>query len=75
MSCVGSGAVASTPEGDEPAWIKGGESVPYMPCTEDGSAGSSRQEIEEAEIPVGETNGPVLLVAAGPNARLSGLTR
>jgi hypothetical protein len=69
MSYVGSGAVASTPEGDEPAWTKGGEFVPYMPFTEDGSAGSSRQEIEEAEIPVGETNGPVLLVAAGDERR------
>lgn len=68
VSYAGSGAVASSPEGDEPAWTRRGEPVPYFRFPEDGSSEIPREELEGAKIPVERTNGPVLLIAAGDDA-------
>lgn len=65
VSYVGSGAVASSPEGDRPSWTRGGEPLPYASFPEGGSRGVLTNEVERAEIAVEETNGPVLLIAAG----------
>lgn len=67
VSYVGSGVVISSPEGDEPAWTHRGEEVPRVPYTTDPSTITGEQE-ERAEIPVEETKGPVLLIAAGDDA-------
>lgn len=67
VSYVGSGVVSSSPEGDEPAWTYRGKPVPRVPYTEDPST-ITRQQEQEAEIPVERTDGPVLLIAAGDDA-------
>ena len=75
VSYVGSGAVASSPEGGEPAWTRDGEPVPYFLYTYQDTEVNPR-EVEQAEIPVEKIEGPVLLIAAGddklwPSERLS----
>ena len=78
VSYVGGGAVASSPEGDEPVWTYRGEPLPHLPFAEDSSS-ITDEDLERAEIPVERINGPVLLVGAGddavwPSGPVSGIT-
>ena len=68
VSYVGSGVVVSSPEGDEPAWTRAGEPVPYVAFTGGEAQELSSGEISRTEIPVEKTNGPVLLISAGDDA-------
>lgn len=76
VSYVGSGVVTPAIESgavaDEPAWTRRGEPVPYVWFGDRSPSEISdrelRREAEEAAIPVEQTNGPVLLIAAGGDA-------
>lgn len=76
VSYVGSGVVTPAIDdggiADEPAWTRGGEPVPYACFGGNGPSEISddelRREEDEAGIPVEQTNGPVLLIAAGDDA-------
>ena len=75
VSWVGSGVVAPSLGGDEPAWTYRSEPLPRLPFLADPSE-LRQEDLERAEIPVERTDGPVLLIAAEndelwPSARLS----
>lgn len=63
VSYVGSGLVAPSPDGSQPAWTFRGKPLPRIPYTFDLSEITPAQK-KRAEIPVARINGPVLLISA-----------
>lgn len=79
IALAASGVAWDTPSGD-PGWVEDGEGVPHLegkPIPRETVAGGLADEpVEAAAIPVGEIQGPVLLVSGGddhvwPARRLS----
>lgn len=79
VALAASGVAWDSPSGD-PGWIEDGEGVPHLegkPIPRETVAGGLEDEpIDEAAIPVEETDGPILLISGGddrlwPSERLS----
>src|SRR5215211_7431256 len=62
VSYAGSGFVCPSPSGQEPAWTFHGKPLPWIPNPFD-IFQARPEQIEESEIPVERTGGPVLLIS------------
>jgi dienelactone hydrolase len=62
VSYVGSGFVFPSPTGPEPAWTFRGKPLPSIPNPFD-ILQAKPEQIENAQIPVERTNGPILLIS------------
>jgi dienelactone hydrolase len=62
VSYAGSGFVCPSPSGQEPAWTFHGKPLPWIPNPFD-IFQARPEQIEESEIPVERTSGPVLLIS------------